>query len=238
MTDILGILFDKDGTLFDFNKTWSSWTNSLLMELAGGDTVRAGELGTVIGYDTVHQTFAPDSVVIAATPDDIARDLEPHLPGHTMASLFALLNKSACEAPQFQTADLVPLLSGLRQAGMKLGIATNDAEMPTFAHLQSSGIRDQFDFVAGFDSGFGAKPEPGMLLGFADAVGLAPAQVVMVGDSRHDLEAGRAAGMMTIGVLTGPARAEDLAPLADHVLPDISHLPQCLDLRLVLPTAT
>ena len=47
----------------------------------------------------------------------------------------------------------------------------------------------------------------------------------MVGDSRHDLIAGRAAGMRTIGVLTGMARAEDLADLADVVLPDIGHIP-------------
>ena len=52
----------------------------------------------------------------------------------------------------------------------------------------------------------------------------------MVGDSRHDLIAGRAAGMATLGVLTGVAGAEDLAPLADLVRPDIGHLPQILGL--------
>ena len=52
-----------------------------------------------------------------------------------------------------------------------------------------------------------------MLLAFADAVGIAPARIVMVGDSTHDLHAGRAAGMQTVGVLTGLAGAETLAPL-------------------------
>ncbi|EPX85444.1 HAD-superfamily hydrolase, subfamily IA, variant 1 family protein [Salipiger mucosus DSM 16094] len=47
----------------------------------------------------------------------------------------------------------------------------------------------------------------------------------MVGDSTHDLIAGRAAGMQCVGVLTGPAAAEDLASQADVVLPDIGHLP-------------
>jgi phosphoglycolate phosphatase len=50
----------------------------------------------------------------------------------------------------------------------------------------------------------------------------------MVGDSRHDLAAGRAAGMHTVAVLTGPARDEDLRPFADVVLPDIGHLPEWL----------
>ena len=56
-------------------------------------------------------------------------------------------------------------------------------------------------------------------------MGLAPARIVMVGDSPHDLSAGRAAGMQTVGVTTGPIPAEALAPLADAVLPDIGHLP-------------
>jgi len=91
-------------------------------------------------------------------------------------------------------------------------------------------VREHFDFIAGFDSGHGAKPGPGMLLAFARACGLAPHQVLMVGDSRHDLAAGRAAGMPTLAVLTGVAEAGDLADLADAVRPDIGHLPDLLGL--------
>ena len=50
----------------------------------------------------------------------------------------------------------------------------------------------------------------------------------MVGDSTHDLIAGRAAGMATIGVLTGTAGHADLAPYADVVFPDIGHIPAWL----------
>ena len=53
----------------------------------------------------------------------------------------------------------------------------------------------------------------------------------MVGDSTHDLIAGRAAGMWTVGVLTGIAATDELAPYADAVLPDIGHLPGWLDAR-------
>jgi phosphoglycolate phosphatase len=51
----------------------------------------------------------------------------------------------------------------------------------------------------------------------------------MVGDSLHDLRAARAAGMRAVAVLTGPARAADLAPWADAVLPDIGALAGWLD---------
>ena len=50
----------------------------------------------------------------------------------------------------------------------------------------------------------------------------------MVGDSLHDLQSGRAAGMVTIAVLTGVADTSELAPFADVVLPDISHIPAWL----------
>ena len=58
---------------------------------------------------------------------------------------------------------------------------------------------------------------------------LKPERVVMVGDSTHDLLAGRAAGMQTLGVLTGIAERPELAPLADAVLPDIGHIPAWLE---------
>ena len=66
------------------------------------------------------------------------------------------------------------------------------------------------------------------LLAFAEAVGCLPSQTLMVGDSSHDLIAGRNAGMQAAGVLTGIAKAVDLAPYADVVLPDIGHLPRWL----------
>jgi len=49
--------------------------------------------------------------------------------------------------------------------------------------------------------------------------------VVMVGDSRHDLLAGRRAGMQTIAVLSGMTPEAELVELADAILPDIGALP-------------
>ena len=47
----------------------------------------------------------------------------------------------------------------------------------------------------------------------------------MIGDSLHDLHAGKAAGFITVGVLTGPARRGALEPHADVVLNSIAELP-------------
>ena len=223
-----GIIFDKDGTLFDFRLSWGAWAKSLLQEL-GETAERRVELGRAIGFDAETGQFAPDSTVIAGTPDQIAADLMPCFPGADGPAMIARINRLAAAAPMIPAVDLRAVLGALRACGLKLGVVTNDAEAPAHAHLAAAGITDLFDFVAGFDSGHGAKPAPGPLLAFCRATGLSPARVAMVGDSRHDLEAGRAAGMHRIAVLTGIATAADLAPHADAVLPDIGGLAGWID---------
>ncbi|OIP85671.1 MAG: phosphatase [Rhodobacterales bacterium CG2_30_65_12] len=222
-----GILFDKDGTLFDFNATWVAWVEALIARWAGADAGLARALAGAVGFDLAAHAFEPDSVVIAGTPAEVACAIAPVLGGAPEA-LIDRLNSDSAAAPMAEAVPLAPLLNGLRGQGLKLGLATNDGEAPARAHLAAVGVIGLFDFIAGFDSGHGAKPGPGMCLGFAAAAGLAPARVVMVGDSPHDLAAGRAAGMQTVAVLTGLAGAEVLAPLADAVLPDIGHLPRWL----------
>ena len=82
-------------------------------------------------------------------------------------------------------------------AGRVLGLVTNDSEAPARAHLEAHQITHHFNFISGYDSGFGSKPDPGQLLGFCAATGMRAEATAMVGDSRHDLQAGRAAGMAT-----------------------------------------
>lgn len=219
-----GVIFDKDGTLFDFRLSWGRWAAGFLADLATSDA-QADILGAAIGYDRATGQFAPDSPVIAATAVDIARALAPHLPGQGVRALTERINDRAAGAEMTPAVPLHPLLRALRDSGLRIGLATNDTEAPARAHLAAHELTGYFDFIAGYDSGHGAKPGPGMCLAFARQLGLDPARVVMVGDSRHDLDAGRAAGMRTVAVLTGVARAPDLAPHADAVLPDIGALP-------------
>lgn len=226
---IKGLLFDKDGTLFDFAKTWEAWANACLLRLTQGDVARATVIGAAVGFDMAASRFSKDSVVIAGTPGDVVAVLASHVPEMSQAALIDVLNEEAENAPQSEVTPLVPFLQVLRARGLALGVATNDAEVPALAHLNKAGVAHLFDFIAGFDSGHGGKPGPGQLTAFARSVGLEPSQIAMIGDSTHDLIAGKAAGMTRIAVLTGMASADDLAPHADVVLPDITHLPKWLD---------
>ena len=229
MTDhIKGLLFDKDGTLFDFRTTWGAWADRFFREAAQDDEVLAANMARQLGYDFEAREFSKSSVIIAGTPEDITMALVDVIQDKTPAEIVETINRLAVDVPQAEPVPLIPLLEGFRTRGLKLGVATNDAEEPARAHLGSAGVVELFDFIAGFDSGYGGKPATGMQIGFCASVGLAPEQVIMVGDSLHDLISGRDAGMMTIAVLTGMADADDLAPFADVVLPHIGDIPEFL----------
>ncbi len=227
--DVKGLCFDKDGTLFDFAATWETWAEVFLMRAANGDRPYATRIGAAIGFDLVKGCFARDSIVIAGTAQEVAQALVVQLPQMSLPQVLEMIDQEATKAPQVPAVPLAPLLGDLRARGLKLGVATNDSAAPAQAHLDGAGVTQFFDFIAGYDSGHGGKPAPGQLLAFAQAVDLRPAQIVMVGDSTHDLQAGRAAGMRTIAVLTGAAQAADLAPLADVVLNNIGGIPAWLD---------
>ena len=222
-----GVIFDKDGTLFDFNATWAGFMRDLLATEARDAADRA-TLAEALGFDVVAGRFRPDSIVIAETTQAVARVVAQVTRQGDEAAVAARLNGLSAGATQQPAADLVPLMARLRAMGLTLGVVTNDAEAPARRHLQDAGVLANMAFVAGYDSGFGAKPAPGQLLAFCAATGLDPARCVMVGDSTHDLDAGHAAGMARVGVLTGPAARATLAPRADVVLDSIAQLPDWL----------
>jgi phosphoglycolate phosphatase len=229
-----GVIFDKDGTLFDFDATWGVWVRRFLLELTHGDADRAANLGTVVGYNFAEKRFIVDSVVIAGTPVEIAQSLLPHLGDTTLDDLLARMNQMAIEAPQVPVVPLAHFVQRLKDRGLRIGVATNDAKAPAIAHLTAAGVAQHFDFIAGSDSGYGGKPAAGQLLAFCAAQKVDPKRCAMVGDSTHDLHAAKAAGMWRIAVLTGVASHDDLVAHADVVLPDIGALPDWIDAQRLL----
>jgi phosphoglycolate phosphatase len=230
MAAVRGIVFDKDGTLFDFQTTWAAVTARMLAVLAEGDAGLEARLADAAGYDLGAQKLLPGSVIVAATVVESADVLISAMPrGTDRGRVIDVMLRLAETAPQVEAVPLVPFFEDLRARGLALGVATNDGEGPARLHLDRAGVLGHVDFLAGYDSGHGAKPAPGQLHAFCAATGLPPQAVLMVGDSLHDLTAGRAAGMRTVGVLTGLASATDLAGEATVVLDHIGHLPGWLD---------
>jgi len=229
-----GVLFDKDGTLFDFFATWSPAYELAAHETAGGDVVLAERLLTLSGRDPLTKQFRPDSLLAAGTNAAIGR-LWAEIAGHAdHAALTAKLDKFFREhavANARPVTDLVDLFGRLRGHGLRLGLATMDSSAAAEAQLSSFGVRRLMDFVCGYDSGFGHKPGPGMVEEYCRTVGLTARSIAVVGDSPHDLDMARSAGAgLAIGVLTGVSPREVLALHADLVLESIAELETALEL--------
>lgn len=228
------ILFDKDGTLFNFNATWAAVYEEIILRIAP-DAETARQMAEIGGFDPGRRRFRPGTPLVAGATAEVAALWAPLCPGRTAGDIEATANAiAAATVGQHRlvpaAADLPALLGALRDRGLALGVATHDSETSARAHLAAVGALDAFDFVAGYDSGHGLKPGPGMLEAFARCICVSPRQIAVVGDSLHDLGMGRTGGAaMTIGVLTGPATHDDLVGAADHVLPSIEALPALVD---------
>lgn len=224
-----GIIFDKDGTLFDFGSTWNIWAAEMIPQMANGDADLAQRVAKELDFDLETGSFLPQSAAIAGTNRDVAMAIVRAMPERDLQEVEDTIMHAAASAPLTPAVPLAPFLEGLVAQGLRLGVMTNDTEFGARAHLKGAGVDANFDFIIGFDSGYGAKPDPDPLLAFSSRFDLDPARVAMVGDSTHDLVAGRRAGMQTIAVLTGVANEDELAPFADVVFPNIGHIASWLD---------
>ncbi len=226
---IRGILFDKDGTLIDYQRTWIPINRAAAAYAAGGDATLAAELLQLNGHDPATDRVVPGSVLAAGSIDDIAAAFAERLGARTPPGLAAGLDRVYSEGGARHAVLIegtLETLAELNGRGFRLGVATNDSMGGLHASLGRCGILELFDFTAGCDSGFGGKPDPRMALGFCAAMGLPPHEIAMVGDAVHDLAMGRAAGAgLNIGVLSGTSAREDLQDFADLILNSVNDLP-------------
>ncbi len=229
MAKIKGLLLDKDGTLFDFTAVWGVWCERVLGELSPDNAALTMQLAEVAGYDLQHRKFIVGSSIVNAAADETNQLWAKLLPSWSVEQIEEVGLRHLAELELAPVTDLAPLFQQIKSMGLQLGLATNDFEIAAKSQLKQSGIESYFDFICGFDSGFGSKPAPGMINEFCRVSGCAPGSVAMVGDSTHDLIAGSSAGVgLRVGVLTGPATVDDLEDYADIVLADISLLPAYL----------
>jgi phosphoglycolate phosphatase len=229
MARIGGILIDKDGTLLDFEATWSPVLRRLALDAAGADRDAAEAMLVAGGLDPATGRYGPDSIIGAGTTEQIARLFHPTLEGFSFIARIEQIDKAL---RKHGMRNAVPIdgaweaLEALAGMGLAMGVATNDRTMAAKETLAAVDMDRYLPHVFGFDSVAAPKPAPDMVNAFAAATGVPVAEIVVVGDNRADLRMARAAGAgFAIGVTSGNSQASDLAVLADAVLDSIREVP-------------
>jgi phosphoglycolate phosphatase len=225
---ISAILFDKDGTLIDYWQTWLPINREAALFAAGGEAALAFELLRAGGHDPLTDRIEPGSPLAAGSVEDIAVAFAARLgsrkPERLVEGIEAIFRRGGAQYSRL-VAGARETLVELRRRGFHLGLASNDSMGGLEASLARHDVLPLFDFKVACDSGFGAKPDPAMVLGFCAALGVEPSAVAVIGDAPHDLMMGRAAGAgLTVGVLGGTSAREDLAPYADLILGGLGEL--------------
>lgn len=224
---IAGILFDKDGTLLDYDASWLPVNRQLARIAAGGDGALADHLLLSCGMNPETGHIVPDSLLAAGNTRQISEGLVAAGSRMGVDELTSRLDTLFADAAQFSVpvTDLASYFQRLRAKGYKLGVASSDNERSIRQTAERFGFAEYVDYIAGYDSGLGTKPDPGMVFGFCAATGLTPSQVAVVGDNNHDLHMGRNAGAgLKIAVLTGTGSRESLAGASDYCLNSIMEI--------------
>ena len=229
------LLFDKDGTLVDFDATWGPAAYRTMRDLAAGDDAAFMRLAEISRFRLDTMRFDPTSPLVAGDTEEYGPLWAEALGRNPEAAFYGEMDRLLREhglVTLTPIGDPAGVLARLAARGLRLGIATNDSEASARAQAAAMRLDDVCEFVVGYDSGHGAKPGPGMVEAFIRATGVSPERVGMVGDTLHDLHAARAAGVVAIAVLTGPRGEEardELVPHADHVVGSIADLEALLD---------
>jgi len=130
-----------------------------------------------------------------------------------MAATYSVYNLEHHDALVRPYDGIVSAVSGLKQEGKHLGLVTSKVRSGAVRGLQAAGLELAFDVIVGADDVRHPKPHPEPVLAALDRLRAQPGEAVFIGDSRHDLESGRAAGVKTAAALWGPFDRSHLADL-------------------------
>lgn len=210
------VLFDLDGTLVHSLPDLALSIDQMLSEL------RMPERG-----ESTVSTWLGDGVDAL-----VKRALLNGRGGEPDAALYAramplFMQRYAANNGQLSRpyASALPLLKMLRAAARQLGCVTNKSQAFTDPLLQRLQLRSFFDCVVSGDQVARKKPHPDPLLAACRHTGVPAGAAVLIGDSRNDVQAARAAGMPVVCVSYGYNRGEDIrSAQPDALVDDLSEV--------------
>ena len=212
-----GIVFDVDGTLTDsiecYYEVFREVTDRQGIRVNREDVLEPMATGALI-WDRAIPKNTPDR-------ERVIQELQSAIP-----AIFREVFQRVRPFPQLEA-----VLTELRERAIKVGAATSswkDAVQPLHDH----GLAPYFEVIMTSEDGFRPKPAPDSILECLRRMGVHPAHALTVGDTPLDIRAGKAAGTLTLGVLTGIGTREQLEAEAPTAIMDgIGQIMSVLNLR-------
>jgi phosphoglycolate phosphatase len=207
-------LFDLDGTLIDSSADIARSINLALCRL-NLSAIPPGRVNDFVGNGArklVQRTL---------------REVSGTEPGQERLNTATRLYLEEYSKHLLDSTVLYPGVLGMLDAlwWASFGVVTNKPEGLSRRILDGLGVGGRFQVVLGGDSTPKHKPDPAPLIQAMQLCGAAPHESVMVGDSAVDVQAGKAAGMLTCGVVGGFRNREELeAAGCDLVVDDVASL--------------
>ena len=226
------VIFDKDGTLIDFDVMWGGWVVYLAGQLNAASGLNVEEpFYVAMGYDHEHRKVLAGGR-LASRPMAQLRHLTIEVMqsfGLNMDQAEQIVEQAWCIPDPVILAkpltDIRTLFSQFHSQKIKIGIATADDRAPTQAMIEAFDVEEFISTMACGDDGIKAKPAPDMVLAICKGMKIDPAGTMVIGDTVADLKMARAAGAgLVVGVLSGVSSARDLVSYADVLIESVDEL--------------
>ena len=224
------ILFDKDGTLIEFDKSWEKIGIRLVDKLLDTFPVHDKEVAhRQLGI--LDDKIVPDSVMGSGSLGEMIKSFDD-VTGQDTSEWTRNTSQELVDSREPEnhwTDGVYDTIVALRQDGYKIGIVTSDTNKGVTQFLEATQSKDLFDLVISTETHAEEKPSPKVLDPLFEAYDVKPEQVVIVGDTANDMKTAINAHLgLSIGVLTGIAKREELHE-ADVIIESAKEVKQVLD---------
>lgn len=224
------ILFDKDGTLIEFDSSWEKIGVKLVDALLTTFPVYNKETA-LRQLGIVNDKINPKSVMGSGSLQQMIEAFN-QITGTDTSEWTKKESQQLVDqrVPEINWIDGVyDAIKDLRRQGYKIGIVTSDTKKGVEQFLKETNSEDAFDIVISTETHAHEKPDPKVLAPLFDCYDVSPQDVAIVGDTANDIKTAVNAQLgLAVGVLTGIASREELSE-ADIIIDSAKDIAQALE---------
>lgn len=236
---VKAIIFDKDGTLLDFDAFWISVAVGAISDViksVKADDGLTDKFLEALGTD--RNTASRCGILCSGTYTQIAEAFYKVLKDEGINIEYAELKKIVVNAfhDNIQKGRIVPTCDNicavfyeLKSRGIKAAVVTTDDRFVTDKCLEELGIKKFFCRIYTDDGVNPSKPDPYYISRFCEEEGLDPSDILMVGDTRTDMKFAQNGGIRSVGVAADDKGLCLLEGSADVIIHDISQIFEILE---------